>query len=511
MKIMSLQLTEPAGQIATGYLVDKTHICVYKRHCKRYYTYTGNIVMKFFWDKDVIKKDGEIYEKETGKKYFFTNRDLGLLFLPLIIEQGLNLMVGLADSLMVAQLGESAVSGVSLVDFLMAFLINIFAALGTGGTVVAGQYIGHGSRSMAVRCARQLMRFALWFSFLIMAAIYLMKPFILGVLFGSITDEVRTAADIYFMITVASIPFIALYNCEAAVFRTMGNSKLPMLIMLSMNILNVAGNAVCVFVLDMGVAGIAWPTLISRAGAALIIIYLGTRKNLTLSISGWMRERGERQILSQILKVGAPYGLENGLFHLGRLLVVSIVALFGTASIAANSVAGIIVLFEVLPGTAVNLGLSVVIAQCVGADDYRQAKYYTKKILGLMHISLVASTALMLALMPLLMKLYALSPEAQKMVWMVVISHGVLEIIMWPEAFSLPVVFRGAGDARYPMYTSMAVMIFIRVAGGYIAGKTLGFGMMGTWAVLYIDWVFRTAIYVYRYLKGKWMGFRIIN
>ncbi|WP_297420874.1 MATE family efflux transporter [Clostridium sp.] len=284
-------------------------------------------------------------EATLEKKRFFSNRDLVTLFLPLTIEQGLEYTVGMAVSMMVARVGESAVSGVSLVDFVMALIISIFAALATGGSVIAGQYLGRKETDSAKKAANQLVKASLVLSIVIMILLYLCKSLILNNLFGSITKEVKNAANQYFMVVALSVPFLVLYNAGAAVFRTMGNAKLPMKIMLIMNILNVVGNALLVEVFHMGVLGVAIPTLISRLGAALIILFLANGKNFELRVTNFMTERFDYTMLKRIFSIGAPFGFENEMFYLGRLVVLSVVSIFGTASIAANSVSGTLKFF----------------------------------------------------------------------------------------------------------------------------------------------------------------------
>jgi putative MATE family efflux protein len=300
-------------------------------------------------------------QQSLATKKLFTNQDLFRLFLPLIIEQFLEYLVGLVDSIMVAHVGESAVSGVSLVDFVMALLISLFAALSTGGAVIAGQYMGRKQMEEAREAANQLVWFSGAISVIIMVIIYLAKPFILNGLFGQITDEVRTEANTYLMITAASIPFLALYNAGAAVFRTMGNSKLPMQVMLAMNIAHAVGNAILIYGFHFGTEGVAIPTLISRIAAAVIIITLALNKKQSIYIKKSLKHNFKWSMIKKILGIGVPYGLENGLFYLGRIVVLSLVATFGTAAIAANAVSGTIVMFEVLPGMSIGLGLTVII------------------------------------------------------------------------------------------------------------------------------------------------------
>jgi putative MATE family efflux protein len=444
------------------------------------------------------------------KERFFSNRDLFTLFLPLTIEQGLEYTVGMAASMMVAQVGEAAVSGVSLVDFVMALIISIFAALATGGAVIVGQYLGRKDTANARKASNQLVKCSLALSVIITALLYLFKPFILNHLFGAISKEVADAANQYFMIVALSVPFLALYNSGAAIFRTMGNAKLPMKIMLMMNIVNVAGNALLVEEFHLGVIGVAIPTMISRMGAALIILYLAHKEEYELKITNFLKERFDKAMIKRILNIGAPFGFENGMFYLGRLIVLSVVSQFGTAAIAANSVAGTIVMFEVLPGMAMNLGLSVIISRCVGAGDFEQAKYYKRKVRIIMHLGFLISSGIVLLLMPLLMQVYNLSSEATSITWTIVIAHAVMMILIWPSGYMLPIVFRGAGDAKFPMIVSILSMILCRIALSYVFAFGFHMGMLGTWVAMFVDWILKSILYEVHYKKDKWTIFQVI-
>lgn len=444
------------------------------------------------------------------KTKFFSNHDLFKLFLPIIIEQFLEYLVGLADSIMVASVGEAAVSGVSLIDFVMALLISLFAALSTGGAVVAGQYLGFRKESEARNTANQLVWFAGISSVMIMGCIYLLKPFILHGVFGQITAEVYDNADRYLMITALSIPFLALYNAGAAIFRTMGNAKLPMMIMLAMNIIHAAGNAVLIYGLHLGVEGVAIPTLLARIAAAVVILTLAMDKRRSLYLTRTLRYKYNLKLIKQILNIGIPYGLENGLFYFGRIIVLSLVATFGTAAIAANAVGGTIVMFEALPGMAIGFGLTVVIARCIGARDYEQARYYTKKIMGIVYIAQIVSCFIVIMLLPTIMDIYGLPAGATAMAYKIVWAHALIEILIWPLAYTLPVTFRAAGDARFPMVIGTLSMIFSRIALSYVFAIHLGMGMFGTWIAMFIDWLIKAMIFSVRYLRGTWTRYKAI-
>lgn len=442
------------------------------------------------------------------KEKLYSNKNLLYLFIPLVIEQGLEYLVGFADSLMVAKVGEAAVSGVSLVDFVMALLISIFTALATGGGAITGQYLGSKKDNEANQSALQMMKVTFYLSIVITLIIFVFKNSILHLLFGSISSDVYHHAMTYLNVVVLSIPFLAIYNVGAAIFRTMNNSKLPMQIMLAMNIVNVIGNALCVFILKMGVEGIAIPTLVSRVGAALLILYFS--KKTTIHLSQLMNIKINRNMIEKILNIGIPFGIENSMFYLGRLIVLSIVSLFGTASIAANSVGGTLVMFQVLPGTAINLGLTSIISRCIGANDYDQAKYYTKKINRWMHISFIISTVIILLLMPLIMSFYNLSSRATSYVWQIIILHGIMMTLIWPYGYMLPIIFRSSGDAKFPMIVSIISMVICRILFSYILAVIFNMGMMGTWYAMFLDWIVKAIIYTYHYIKGKWMNYQVV-
>lgn len=443
-------------------------------------------------------------------KKLFTNQDLFRLFLPVIIEQFLEYLVGLADSIMVAHVGESAVSGVSLVDFVMALLISLFAALSTGGAVIAGQYMGRNQLEKSREAANQLVWFSGAVSVIIMVIIYLAKPLILNGLFGQITDEVRREATTYLMITGVSIPFLALYNAGAAIFRTMGNSRLPMNVMLAMNMAHAVGNAILIYGFHFGTEGVAIPTLLSRIAAAVIVITLALNKTHSIYLKKSLNHKFNWAILKKILDIGVPYGLENGLFYLGRIMVLSLVATFGTAAIAANAVSGTMVLFEVVPGMAVGLGLTVVISRCVGARDYEQAKYYTKKVLGMVYTANAISCALVLALLPSLLSIYGLSETATSLTTKIVWYHGIFAVVIWPLAYTLPVTFRASGDAKFPMFIGVLSMFFCRIALAYLLSIYFNMGMFGTWIAMFIDWFVKALLFVERYLGEQWTRYHAI-
>ena len=301
-----------------------------------------------------------------------------------------------------------------------------------------------------------------------------------------------------------------MYNCGAAIFRTLDKSRLPMNIMLVMNGLNILMGISLIYGLGWGVEGVAVPILLSRVGAMVLVLWFAHHLTSELTLGNFLREKVDWQMIKKVLGIGLPFGFENGMFFLGRLIVLSIVSLFGTAAIAANSVGGTIIMFQALPGISIVLGLAVIISKCVGAGDYEQAEYYKCKVSRIIHLANGAISLLIIAAMPLLMKIYDLSAQATYYVWIIVLAHGILVSIFWNSGYVLPVVFRSAGDANFPMVVSTLSMLLARVVFAYIFSVTLGMGMLGTWAAMFLDWFIKGIIYEIRYRKGTWKNYKLV-
>ena len=437
--------------------------------------------------------------------YLFSNRALVALIIPLIIEQFLNVLVGMADTIMVSNVGEAAVSGVSLVDSVMLLLINVFQALATGGAVVAGQYLGRQREKRACEAANQLVWFVTLLAVGIMAVMYLGKGFILHVVFGQIDADVMHHANIYLLIVNASIPFIALYNAGAAIFRSMGNSQVSMKVSMLMNIINVCGNAILVYGFGCGAEGVAIPTLISRMVAAILITVLLLNQKQLLHIKPSLRYQFRPGLVKKILQIGIPNGLENSMFQLGKIIVLSLVSTFGTYAITANAVANTVASFQTIPGMAMNLAITTVISQCVGARDYEQARYYTRKLLKIAYASVVVTVVIMLAASNLITQAYNLSDITAAEAIKIFFLHGISVMMIWPTAFSLPSTLRAAGDVRFCMITSVTSMWVCRVVFSYVFGQFFGFGVFGVWMAMILDWWVRAFFFVRRYRGSQWM------
>ena len=453
----------------------------------------------------MFKKNEENQSIEgSDAELMFSNRFLVKLLWPLFVEQFLIFAVGLVDSVMVASVGEAAVSAVSLVDSIMALLITVMTALATGGAVVVGQFLGQKKKEEAGKAADQLLLFVLVLSLFIIAFMYIMKDLLLDLIFGDIEDEVMAYCNTYYLIVVASVPFIAVYNVGSALFRSTGNSKMSMNVSLLMNAINVAGNAMLIYGFHRGVEGVAIPTLVSRAVAALIMYVCLRNQNLEVHISRRFVFKFNGGLVKNILKIGIPNGVENSMFQLGKMILLSLVSGFGTASIAANAVSNAVAMIAVLPGMAVGYGIVSVISRCVGSGDYIQVKYYAVKLIKWAYMLLIIVNVVIVLLIPVIMNIYGLSEETASIASKIILFHSIWAVTIWPLSFSIPNVLRAASDVMYTMVVGVGSMWIFRICCGFLLGKTLGLGVFGVWISMIIDWAVRSICFVARYKRGKW-------
>lgn len=440
----------------------------------------------------------------------FSNRALEQMIVPLFFEQLLVMFVGIADTLVVSYAGEAAVSGVSLVNQFNTIFIYLFTALASGGAVVISQYIGKGAPEKAGEAASQLLLFSAVFSVVLEAAILVGNDRILRLMFGRVERDVMDACMTYLRISAYSYPALAIYNSGAALIRSTGKTSITMYLSVVSNIINIVGNMIGVFVLKAGVAGVAWPSLISRvfSAAAITAICFGRGRTVRYDRKWIFRWNGT--MMKHILGIAVPNGLENGVFQLVKVALSSIVALFGTYQIAANGVAQSIWSLAALAGTAMGPVFITVIGQCVGSSDREQADFYFRKLTKITVSLSVAWNLLVLLLTPAFLKLYVLEPETKGYVLWLVVIHNVFNAATYPFSGALSFGLRAAGDVKFTMYVSVLSTVAVRLVLSYLLGVAANMGVIGIALAMACDWSVRAVIFFRRYQSGKWKEFQAI-
>ena len=438
----------------------------------------------------------------SDSELLFSKHHLLHLLWPLVVEQLLSVLVGMVDVLMVAYVGEATVSGVSLVDSVNMLVIQVLFALTAGGTVVCAQFIGAGNYNSASKSGGQLLFITTSVMLCISAAFLLKGDYLLSVIFGQVESKVMEDAVKYLLFTSASFPFLAIYYSVAAIFRAAGNTKLAMLASLGMNLLNIVGNAICIFGLHMGVVGVALPTLLARIVAALFMVYSLQRFGKEIRLHACFQLKPDGEIIRKILAIGIPNSVESGLFNFGKILLQSLVSTLGTASIAAYAVASNLATYLYLPGNALGAGMITIVGQCYGARKPEQARYYAKILLNLNYAFLAVICSILIVGRSFWVGCYNLSPHSAELAEGLILAHSAAMII-WPVAFLLPYYFRAVGKAAFTMKVAVFAMAVFRVGLAYLFIDLWHKNVLWVWYAMFVDWIFRIIVYGYSFLKNN--------
>ena len=432
------------------------------------------------------------------------------LLIPLIIEQMLNSLMGMVDTLMVSRVGAEAISAVSLVDSINNLVLQVFAAMAAGAAIICSQYLGRKDEKGCNDAAKQIVLTVVVISSVIMIiGVGFRKP-LLHLIFGSVEEAVMTNAQIYFLITALSYPFIALFQAGAAFYRACGNSKFTMKTALIANVANIVGNTLFIFVLQMGAAGAAVSTLISRALCAFVVFYALRKPGYAIQLKNYFSIRPDLNLIVKILAIGVPSGIENGMFQFGKLAIQSTVSSLGTAAIAAQAMT---IIFENVNGMAavgIGIGLMTVVGQSIGAGRQEEAKYYIVKLAGYAEVAMIISCILVYIAARPVTVLAGMSEESTALCMQMILAITIVKPLLWVPSFTPPNGLRAAGDVRFSMITATLTMWLCRVALSIFLMRVVKTGPIGVWYGMFADWGVRGVIFTIRFVRGKWLRFKVI-
>ncbi len=449
-------------------------------------------------------------EQEVEQKHLFSNKDLRKLLIPLMVEQLLNSMMGMVDSVMVSNVGDAAISAVSLVDSINVLVIQLLTALATGGTIVCSQYLGRKDKEGSNRAARQVLLATSAISILMTVFCLAFCHPLLRLVFGQVEADVMEASVTYFYVTALSFPFIALFDVGGAFFRAERNSRYPMTISVISNLMNIAGNALLIFVFHWGVFGAALSTLVSRIFCAVVIMYSLRKPKQIIVISQYHKIRPDFHLIKKVLAVGIPSGIENGMFQFGKLAIQSSVSTLGTTAIAAQAITTILENLNGIAAIGIGIGLTTIVGQCMGAGRKDEAVYYIKKLMIYAEIALILSCLVVYIIARPVTVIAGMEPESADMCIYMIGWITIIKPVIWNGAFIPAYGLRAAGDVKYSMIVSALSMWFCRVALCRALIQYFGFGPMAVWIGMFVDWTIRSILFIHRFRGDKWDKHKVI-
>ncbi len=440
----------------------------------------------------------------------FSNTMLRAMIIPLLIEQLLQMIVGIADTMMVSYAGEATVSGVSLDTMIYTIFIYLFTAVATGGAVVVSQYIGSRDKENADLSASQIYRLATIVALVCMVIVLGLGNTILSLLYPKVDPDVMSACETYLWIVALSFPANAIYNAGAALYRSMGKTRTTMYVSIAMNLLNVIGNAIGIFVLHAGAAGVAWPTTIAWYFAAIVMTVLCLNKRQAVTFVPRLALKSSKDMRKRILNVAVPNAIENTLFQLVKVVLGSLIATFGTSQIAANGIGQTLWSLAACMCMSMNPIFITVIGQCIGAGDVEAADWYMHKLTRLSLVLAVLWNALVLAIVPLILPLYSVTSETKHLIWVIVIIHNCFAGFVQPFSAPLSSGLRAAGDVKFTMWASLFATVVCRTILSFVLGLWLNMGVIGIALAMGLDWCIKAALDIFRWKSGKWTEHKVI-
>ena len=444
------------------------------------------------------------------KRKIFTDGMLKAMLLPLAVEQLLQLFVGLADTLMVSYAGEAVVAGVGLDAMIHTVFIYLFTSVAAGGSVVVAQYIGSRDRQNGDLAASQIYFLGGLVSLVCMVLMLLLGSDLLELMYSAAAPETMEACRIYMRIVSLSFPAVALCTAGSSVFRTMGRTSVTMKISLLANLINVAGNAVGVFVLHAGAAGVAWPTVLSWSVAAILITRLCLKSDGEVRVRPGKMLWPDGPMIRRILGVAIPNSVENTLFQAAKVVLGMLVATFGTSQIAANTTGQTFWSLAACVGVVMSTVSVTVIGRCIGAGDQEAAEWYMRKLSRLSLMLAVIWNAAVMALTPLLLPLYDLSPETKRLILIIVAIHNFFSATVQPFAMPLSSGLRAAGDVKFTMWASIFCTVVCRTLLSFLLAQWLGMGVIGIALAMALDWCIKAVLDIRRFRSGAWKGRKVI-
>ncbi|WP_322923651.1 MATE family efflux transporter [Paenibacillus campi] len=437
-------------------------------------------------------------------------RQMISLFIPILIDQAFIMGLNLINTAMISAAGVAAISAVNMIDSLNIFLFSIFIAVATGGTVVVAQYKGSGNVKKVSEASASAVSVVTLLGLIVgILGIALHMP-LLNVLFGSAQADVMSYARIYLIGSCISFAGIAIVEAICGALRGVGSTRASLVLSLIMNILYVLLNFLFIHGLNMGVLGMTIALNIARYGGAVCALYYLFKMDVNLKVR--MRElfRVKWEMFRKILFIGFPFATEQMFFNGGKILTQIFIVWMGTYAIAVNAICSALAGAMQIPANALSLTIITVVGICIGSGNIDEARKFTKSFLVLSSLSFVVMGLIILPLFHPLISLFAPPPEIVDEIFLILLVNTIVQIPLWAISFITPSALRAAGDAKYTSIVSMLTMWLFRVVMGYVLGVVLGWGVLGVWIAMDLEWGVRGLIFLKRFYGTKWLQHRLI-
>lgn len=454
-------------------------------------------------------KNLQLYKKRHSNSVLLW-REIYPLAMPIFIENLSVILMGIFSTFLVSWIGKAQMAAVGLAESFNMIIMSFFMAVALGTSVVVAFSLGRHNRKKAVFAARQSITLLVLVSVLLFVFVEFSGYWIVDIIAGKADPEVKNLTLTFLRLTVLGYPALAYILVGCGALRGAGNTKLPMYLNIIMNILNISISYVLIYGIGswqgFGFIGAGIGLTTSRyCGMFFILLVLTIKPSraLFIPLRSYFHSFNAR-ILVDILSIGIPASVESVMFNVGKLLTQTFVAGMGTSTIAANFIAFSIAGLLNLPGGTLGATSTIIVGKRLGMGQIYRPTRQLKFIFQFTNILLCLIAFVTMPFAGLLSSLYTNDPEvieiSKHLLWL-----NALFTPFWASSFVLPYGFKGAKDASYTMWVAIGSMWMCRIVVGYLFGVYLGFGVIGVWFGMFLDWIIRSIFFYYRLVSGKWL------
>jgi len=444
----------------------------------------------------------------TGKT--MTAKQVFKMLGPIFLDSSFIVLISILNTALISSSGVAAISAVSIVDSINMFIVSIFIAIATGGTVIVAQYTGKRDPAQANKAAAQAITTVVSTAIIITIIVILFHNPILNGLFGQAEAEVFSNAKTFLIGSAISFPFFALYQAVIGALRGVAETKACLWLSILLNLVYFILNVLLVSVFELGVIGISIAYIVARGlGSAVALWYLVTKSHrLQVPIKEIIHFNWS--LLKKILFIGLPFAAEQLFFNGGKLLTQTYIVQLGTLPVTVNAIAGSISMLFQVGGSTLSIAIVTIVGQCIGRREIGDARKYIKSFLLLSTAFFIFIEIILLLCYPLIIQMYNPPEEIITDIWQLLLLISIAQPLFWSISFILPAALRAAGDSKFTSITALLSMWLFRVIVGYILGITFGMGVFGVWLAMVIEWGIRGLLFYYRYRTEHWYKHKLV-
>ena len=437
---------------------------------------------------------------------YFTYRQLRGMFFTLVIDQFFIIFINMMSTAMVSSTGEAAIAAANMVGSINSIVAIVFNSFAVGGSIVIARAKGHGDDHGIRNAIGGTIALCGMTALVLCAGLLTFANLLVNSLYPA-AEPLLVAYSIRYMrlIAISFIPY-AVFNAVFNAFRSLGDTRSSLFLTVVINVVHLVCSFVFINIMKMGIDGAGYSYIVARLiGATLAVVWV-----LFIHNEHSMRPKHllhfSKRITRQVVSLGLPIASESALFQGGMLLVQIYLARLTTTDLAAHGVANSILMLSDVTGNAITSLASTVCGQCFGAGVYVLVRKYCQKMVTVSRVILLATCAIIVPLLPLLLKMYNPSAEATSIIYVCLMIATIGKPLIWSDSYIIPMALRASGDVMFSSVVSVVSLFIGRIAIGYLLTIVLGLGVPGVWLGMMLEWMIRAVLLRHRVKGEKWLS-----